>query len=339
MLLYQADSGRQVQSWKEITNSRGSVEIQADDEWWQDRPQAASLEDGKTRTWSFYFVVVPAGQALDGSEVRQSTFKAVQTALPTAVAASRSLASLSSVSASLSMVSSWTASPTADPDRTLQNADSNGAKFPRWAIALIAVLGALLLIGIVAVWCLLLLFSKRRARRSSLDAQEKRDDKAETGDVSLQSAGTASSQPGKDQLIGQSQPTPTVVALSRPSIRSSESDDLSRPLSPPHQRLLDENASSIATYRPYSRQSKNSSTQPLRPGPAGHEPLARQKSTTSGLWGGSVGTAAGTNASVLAGSGREGDGVSVASSGPISPNEAEDLALAFRKAMRKAGDQ
>ena len=89
---------------------------------------------------------------------------------------------------------------------------------------------------------------------------------------------------------------------------------------------------SIATVRPPSRLSATTPTPGLNPSQLA---LNRQRSGASGI--GSQTSGAGL---VRAGSGAgAGDNSSIASSGPISPSDAEDLAVAFRQAMRKAGDQ
>ena len=90
--------------------------------------------------------------------------------------------------------------------------------------------------------------------------------------------------------------------------------------------------SSVATARPASRQSRASPIPMLKPSLLA---LNRQKSGTSAI---------GSHTSVHAPSGAShsvagAETSSIASSGPISPSDAEDLAVAFRQAMRKAGDQ
>lgn len=90
--------------------------------------------------------------------------------------------------------------------------------------------------------------------------------------------------------------------------------------------------SSIATARPSSRQSRMSPIPTLKPS---NSALNRQRSGTSTV---------GPHVSALGPIGRSNsaagaDNSSIASSGPISPSDAEDLAVAFRQAMRKAGDQ
>jgi hypothetical protein len=138
--LYQADSGEEVQSWKAVTNAQGSVEIRPEENWWRDQDRAEEIQMGETETYSYYFVVVPAGQTLNGGEPHQSTFQAVQTA-PLAVAlASISSASVASVSSALGAAAGSSAGTTSTgdgqggrrTDGTLQNGASNNPAFPKW---------------------------------------------------------------------------------------------------------------------------------------------------------------------------------------------------------------
>jgi hypothetical protein len=99
----------------------------------------------------------------------------------------------------------------------------------------------------------------------------------------------------------------------------------------PRQEQANDTAS-IATVRPPSRLSATSPTPGLKPSQLA---LNRQRSAASG-----IGYQASGAGLIGAGSGAGGgDNSSIASSGPISPSDAEDLAVAFRQAMRKAGDQ
>lgn len=145
--LYQADSGEEVRNWKGIPTRQGSVEIRPDEDWWKDQDRATELTQGGRETYSFYFVVVPGGETLDGGEPHQNTFRAVQTALPSAVLASISMSSASASMASVSSASLAAASSSSSAgatsteggnrggrgaDGTLQNAQSGGSGFPKW---------------------------------------------------------------------------------------------------------------------------------------------------------------------------------------------------------------
>lgn len=49
---------------------------------WSGDPTAASLSLGATATHSYYFVIVPHGNSLDGGETHQSTFAALREFYP-----------------------------------------------------------------------------------------------------------------------------------------------------------------------------------------------------------------------------------------------------------------
>jgi hypothetical protein len=89
---------------------------------------------------------------------------------------------------------------------------------------------------------------------------------------------------------------------------------------------------SIATVRPPSRLSQALPIPALR---QSQSVLNRQQSGTSAI-GSQVSSTALIGTSAAAGAA---DNSSIASSGPISPSDAEDLVVAFRQAMRKAGEQ
>lgn len=81
--LYNADTQDVATSWKNESNSQGMVGIVPDDPWWPG-PQSADEWFGSqaaNRTAPYFFVVVPAGQALTGGEVHGATFSAIR-ALP-----------------------------------------------------------------------------------------------------------------------------------------------------------------------------------------------------------------------------------------------------------------
>ena len=140
ILLYQADSGAEVQTWPGVTNAQGSIEIRPEEDWWKGQDRAREIKVGETETFSYYFVVIPGGQTLDGGEPHQNTFRAVQTAPLSAALASISSASVASVSSLSAAVASSSASASSAgegqggraTDGTLQNGNSNGPGFPKW---------------------------------------------------------------------------------------------------------------------------------------------------------------------------------------------------------------
>ena len=142
---------------------------------------------------------------------------------------------------------------------------------------------------------------------SSLSAASTDQKRGEVGHGDEKEGSGAAVQQGPDGL--------PMVALSAATPRQDQTND----------------TASIATVRPPSRLSATSPTPGLRPSQLA---LNRQRSGASGI--GSQKSGAGL---IGAGSAAGGDSSSIASSGPISPSDAEDLAVAFRQAMRKAGDQ
>ena len=144
--LYQADSGEEVQNWSGLTNAQGSIEIRPEEGWWKGQDRAREIRVGETETFSYYFVVVPGDQTLDGGESHQNTFKAVQTAplsvalasISSASVASASASSLSAAEASSSASAAASASSAGEgqggraTDGTLQNGNSNDPGFPKW---------------------------------------------------------------------------------------------------------------------------------------------------------------------------------------------------------------
>ncbi|KAL7280065.1 hypothetical protein ACG7TL_006480 [Trametes sanguinea] len=166
--LFQADSGEQVLSALDVPNplfEAGSKHFQVNDSWWGSR---GNTWNGQNVSFPMYFVITRNDRPLDNSAIPQATF----TAVPAASRSSASAASLSSVLASESRASaSAHSSPTPTsvggsgaigPNATstassnagsVQGANS-GSSFPKWAIAVIVVLGFLALVasGILAFY-------------------------------------------------------------------------------------------------------------------------------------------------------------------------------------------
>ncbi|OSD07385.1 hypothetical protein PYCCODRAFT_607812 [Trametes coccinea BRFM310] len=181
--LFQADSGEQVLSALDVPNplfEAGSKHFQVNDSWWGSR---GNTWNGQNVSFPMYFVITRNDRPLDNSAIPQATFTAVQTTFAdsiiasmsssSAAAASRSSASAASLSSVLASESRASASahPTAtslggsgtiSPNATattsgnagsVQGANS-GSSFPKWAIAVIVVLGFLALVasGILAFY-------------------------------------------------------------------------------------------------------------------------------------------------------------------------------------------
>ncbi|PWN89221.1 hypothetical protein FA10DRAFT_138582 [Acaromyces ingoldii] len=113
--LFHQDSDQVATSWTSIDNGQGRLSFNPGDSWWQGREPADNF-NGTDIAWPFYFVITYAGAGLSGTTHRLSTWFAVQTALPVAVAESRSsasvAASLSSAAASASAASAASATMT-----------------------------------------------------------------------------------------------------------------------------------------------------------------------------------------------------------------------------------
>lgn len=159
--LFYADSLQVARNWTGLPNEQGMCAILPDDDWWQGRKEAQELQVGRNRTWDYYFVVVPSGERLDGGQTPQNTFRALQTAPPRSVLASLSAASALSTALSSSRSSSTSQQPQSTVG-SLQNSSSSGDGFPKWAIAVITILGVLLALTLLGIAIALL---RRRTRR------------------------------------------------------------------------------------------------------------------------------------------------------------------------------
>ncbi|KAH7337225.1 hypothetical protein B0J17DRAFT_719132 [Rhizoctonia solani] len=177
--LYHADSGDQATSWTSIPNYREWVGVTVNDQFWGTRG-VSGWQEGRNQTMPFYFVAVSAGASPDGGEPRQATFNAVQTRLPdyysqslSSVASMSSIASVSRTSvsfhstASLSSVAATsTASAGVGGNGALQSGAGNSS-FPKWAIALLVILGALALAALMLLAWLSARNLRTRQRRQS----------------------------------------------------------------------------------------------------------------------------------------------------------------------------
>ncbi|TFY81920.1 hypothetical protein EWM64_g2098 [Hericium alpestre] len=186
--LFHGDSGQQILQMLNHTNPRGlvgSVTAQVNDSWF---PNGGLGWSDSNISYPYFWVITRADVGLDGRQIPQSTFSAVQTTFADAVTSSRAsassvaAASSSSVAASLSsqsVQSSLSASTaTANPNGTVSPSASSatpsgnlqsdgGSNFPHWAIAVIVVLGFL---AIVAS-CVLVFLIARRIRRRRISSR------------------------------------------------------------------------------------------------------------------------------------------------------------------------
>ncbi|BGP43926.1 hypothetical protein JCM10449v2_007983 [Rhodotorula kratochvilovae] len=216
--LYNADTQDVATSWRNESNAAGMIGIVPDDPWW---PGGQTVDewfgaDARNRSTPYFFVVVPAGDDLTGGEVHGATFTAIQTAAPGTLSAalaamttsslssasSASLASLSSLSSlsaiSASSASSLSSASESSPTRarggpsSLQDPSSGGSSLPKYAIALIVVLGTLaLLAGALAVFCCLGRARRRRRQEAAARHGGSSGDFTEAGSAEPMLAGAA----------------------------------------------------------------------------------------------------------------------------------------------------
>ncbi|KAI0643162.1 hypothetical protein C8Q79DRAFT_981893 [Trametes meyenii] len=189
--LFHADSDEQVLNVTNVENPvnlSGNRHFQVDDRWWGARGAQWS---GQNVSFPFYFIITRNDRPLDNNAIPQATFTAVQTTFADSIIASMSSSSAaaassrSAASASLSSAlassrsaasGSLTASPTPSPSPSgpsgnaspgVQGANS-GSSFPKWAIAVIVVLGFLALVasGILAFYIMRRLRQRREGMLS-----------------------------------------------------------------------------------------------------------------------------------------------------------------------------
>ncbi|RPD62223.1 hypothetical protein L226DRAFT_544380 [Lentinus tigrinus ALCF2SS1-7] len=188
LYLFQADSGNQVLNVTNVVNptrTAGQHHVQIDDRWWGSRGENWN---GQNVSFPFYWLVTRNDRPIENSDVPQATFTAVQTTFADSViasmssasaassrsAASASSASAASVSASLTAQTSLPTTTSAGATGTDASGNpsasgasvqggSNGGSFPKWAIAVIVVLGffALLATGIL-IFYMVRRFHRRR---------------------------------------------------------------------------------------------------------------------------------------------------------------------------------
>jgi len=149
-----------------------------DDTWFG---SDADQWNGNNISFPFYWVISRSDKSLDGSQVSQPIFSAIQTTVADSVIASRSsasaaAASTASVLSSLASLSAAAASsslnhpstPSSSSTSGSVQSDSSNSGFPHWAIAVITVLGFLA----IASLCILGFLIIRRIRRRNQDEVE-----------------------------------------------------------------------------------------------------------------------------------------------------------------------
>ncbi|PFH53360.1 hypothetical protein AMATHDRAFT_73535 [Amanita thiersii Skay4041] len=174
--LFRADSQQEILRFRNQINpfgQAGSITARVDDRWWG---EDGRKWNGTNVTFPFYWLISRSDEELNGSQLPQSIFSAVQTTYADSIVASMLSSSLIAASASsaaaaassaLASLSSLTAAqtpPTAGPSSTSSGSlqhPNGGSSFPHWAIAVIVVLGFLA----IAATCILIFLILRRLRR------------------------------------------------------------------------------------------------------------------------------------------------------------------------------
>ncbi|GAB1525596.1 hypothetical protein RhiTH_008759 [Rhizoctonia solani] len=162
--------GLEAFKWSNVPNDSNWVGVSVNDSFWGTRG-VTGWRDGQNQSMPFYFIATDAGAALDGGEPRQATFTAIQTKLPdyyysslssaASVSSAMSASSLSAIASASSAAATASATPGAGSNGTgsLQNGGGDSS-FPKWAIALLVILGILALAALM----LLAWFSARNLR-------------------------------------------------------------------------------------------------------------------------------------------------------------------------------
>ncbi|KAF8158561.1 hypothetical protein B0H34DRAFT_797929 [Crassisporium funariophilum] len=160
VFLFRADSQQQLLHFRHLPNpsdQAGLIRTQVNDTWFG----ADGLNwSGRNVSFPYYWVILRSDKSLDGNQAPQPIFTAVQTTVLDSVATAASIASVASLSAaSLTLTPTTGAAPTSGAGNVQR--PSNASSFPRWAIAVIVVLGFLA----IAATCILAFLILRRIRR------------------------------------------------------------------------------------------------------------------------------------------------------------------------------
>ncbi|RDB24350.1 hypothetical protein Hypma_008423 [Hypsizygus marmoreus] len=197
IFLFHGDSREQILHYRQVRNpsdQAGRINAQVNDSWWGSN---GVKWNGENISYPFYWVLISSEKTLDGNQIAQPTFTAVQTTYADSVLASiasssASAASVSSVSAA--SASSLTATITRSPVPTSSGAgslqpSSSSSSFPHWAIAVIVVLGFLA----IAATCVLAFLIIRRVRRRRQDELDSNRNSMGSASPMMANAGAPSS--------------------------------------------------------------------------------------------------------------------------------------------------
>ncbi|KAK0244140.1 hypothetical protein EDD85DRAFT_945461 [Armillaria nabsnona] len=241
--LFRADSREQLLFFPNQTNPRnqaGSLTAQVNDTWFG---TGGADWSGSNLTYTFYWVVTRNDSELDGSELTQTHFTAVQTTFADSVLSSMSATSSSSSSSSsassASLSSSYTSTATSTASESGSGSSSSSgsgnvqsgasdSNFPHWAIAVIVVLGFLA----IATTCILAFFILRRIRRRNAELESNRNSMGSSSPMMAHVVGNSPGSPllaagaGEPQSsVGHGQRAPSIVSPDGASTVSGSAGD------------------------------------------------------------------------------------------------------------------
>ncbi|KAJ7288511.1 hypothetical protein C8J57DRAFT_1280516 [Mycena rebaudengoi] len=218
--LFHGDSQRQILFYPNQTNPKGQsgyVTAQVNDSWWGDR---GDNWDGSNISYPFYWMISRSDKPLsEGFQKPQATFTAVQTTYADSVVASMASTAVITVSTTGSSPSLSGALGGPTSSGNIQTGSSSSS-FPRWAIAVISVLGFLA----IATTCVLAFFIIRRIRRRNAIESHRNS----MGSNSPMMANTGNS-PASPLLAGSGAPNRHASTISHghgaPSVRAGSAGD------------------------------------------------------------------------------------------------------------------
>ncbi|KAL0961351.1 hypothetical protein HGRIS_006307 [Hohenbuehelia grisea] len=231
--LFRGDSLTQLLHYRNVTNNpeqAGVIRAQVNDTWFG---EDGSKWNGRNISYPFYWIVTRSDKQLDGSQIPQAVFSAVQTTFADSVVASMAstsaaaASSSSALAASLSSLSALSAAtrttglgatptganglPTSTGSLQPGSGDSS---FPKWAIAVIVILGFLA----IAATCILAFLIIRRIRRRNSEFGSNRNSMGSSSPMiehpggNPQSPLLAAGMARQTSSVGHGQRAPSVVS-------------------------------------------------------------------------------------------------------------------------------
>ncbi|KAF9465711.1 hypothetical protein BDZ94DRAFT_298437 [Collybia nuda] len=207
IFLFHGDSRQQILHYPNQVNpsdQAGRINAFVNDSWWGAN---GAKWNGKNISYPFFWVLISSEKKLDGNQIPQTTFTAVQTTFADSVIASRSSSSAAALASSLSSASAASAASVASVLSSLTQSTSptstsgnvqpgfTGSDFPKWAIAVIVVLGFLA----IAATCVLIFLIVRRVRRRNREEFDSNRNSMGSASPMMANAGAS---PGSPLLAG-----------------------------------------------------------------------------------------------------------------------------------------